>query len=152
MLMNRIGFVWKMLPPWLRLRIVRATQTKFTVSVAAVIFNRDQKVLLLNHVLRPFSGWGLPGGFVSAGESPDAAIRREIREETGLELEELALLRVRTIGPHVEILFTATAEGAGSVLSPREILDLGWFDIESMPEEMSGAQKKVIRETAGRRT
>ena len=146
MLVSRIGFVWKILPPWVRLRIVRATQTKFTVSAAAIIFDADGRILLLNHVLRPFSGWGLPGGFVSGGESPEHAIRREIREETGLELDDLRLLRVRTIGAHVEILFTATAEGEGEILSPREILDLGWFDIESMPREMSEAQKRVIRE------
>lgn len=143
---NRIGFVWKMLPAWSRLKLVRATQTKFTVSVAAVISDDDGKVLLLNHVLRPYSGWGLPGGFISRGEQPEDAIRREIREETGLELDDLKLFRIRTIGPHVEILFTAKAVGEAQVLSPREILELGWFRAQDMPDDMSPAQKLLIRE------
>ena len=85
MIRERIGFAWKILPPWLRLKIIRTTQQKFTVSAAAIITNDNGEVLLLNHVLRPFSGWGLPGGFLGAGEQPEEAIRREIREETGIE-------------------------------------------------------------------
>jgi hypothetical protein len=69
-LKNQIGIVWKALPPWLRLKIIRTTQQKFTVSAAAVIVNAEGKVLLLNHLLRPFSGWGLPGGFLTSAEQP----------------------------------------------------------------------------------
>src|SRR5215213_5978266 len=104
MLRKRIGFAWKILPPRLRMAIIRATQSKFTVSAAAIITNDAGEVLLLNHVLRPFSGWGLPGGFLTAGEQPDQAIRREIREETGIELKEVEMFRVRTLNRHVEML------------------------------------------------
>lgn len=149
MITKPVGFIWKSLPAWLRLRIIRATQGKFTVSTAAIITNADGKVLLLDHAFRPYSGWGLPGGFVTHSESPEDAIRREIREETGIELDELNMLRVRTLARHIEILFTARATSEGSVLSPREILELGWFDIESMPEDMSESQKKLIRSTVG---
>ncbi|HEX6125117.1 MAG TPA: NUDIX domain-containing protein [Pyrinomonadaceae bacterium] len=145
MLKKPIRFAWKILPPRLRLGIIRATQRKFTVSAAAIITNMKGEVLLLNHVLRPFSGWGLPGGFLSKGEQPEAAIRREIIEETGIELDELRMFRVRTLGRHVEILFAARTDGEPEVRS-REILELGWFDIESMPEQMSSAQKKMIQE------
>ena len=143
MLQKQVGFIWQSLPPWLRLKIVRATQRKFTVSTAAIITNHEGKVLLLNHALRPFSGWGMPGGFMMAGEQPVDTIRREIREETGVELEDLEMFRVRTIGSHVEILFTAKAVREASVRS-REILELGWFDVASMPENMSRAQKELI--------
>ena len=129
----------------MRLRLIRGTQAKFTVSTAAIITNAARQVLLLNHVLRPYSGWGLPGGFVSRGEDPDVAIRREIREETGIDLDDLEMFRIRTIDRHVEVLYTAIAVGEPSIRS-REILDLGWFDLETMPEDMSNAQKAVIRQ------
>lgn len=103
----------------------------------------EGKILLLNHVLRPFSGWGLPGGFVDHGESADAAIRRELMEETGIELAELKMYRTRVLNKHVEILFTAKAVGEPRVLS-REIIELGWFSLDDLPQGMSAAQCSVI--------
>ncbi len=70
MLKKIVGTIWKNLMPYLRLKIVRATQQKFTVSVAAIIINENEEILLLNHVLRPHSVWGIPGGFVKSGDSP----------------------------------------------------------------------------------
>ena len=145
MLAKQIGFAWKILPSWLRLRIIRTTQEKFTVSAAAVITDEEGKVLLLNHLLRPFSGWGLPGGFVNAGEQPEEAIRREIREETGMEINNVTMFRVRTIRRHIEILFTAEPSGEATVQS-REILGLGWFGIDDLPEALPRSQKNVIRQ------
>lgn len=58
------------------------------VTVDAVIFGRDEeslRLLLIERRLEPFAGrWALPGGFVKIEESLDDAIRRELREETGL--------------------------------------------------------------------
>ncbi|MEP6704856.1 MAG: NUDIX domain-containing protein [Acidobacteriota bacterium] len=143
-MIRRLGFVWKMLPPWLRLKLIRVTQIKFTASAAAVITNDQGKVLLLDHVLRPFSGWGIPGGFMSVGEQPEETIRRELREETGIELDALTMVRIKTLGRHLEIIFCAKALGEPEVMS-HEILALGWFDVDAMPTKMSNAQKKLIR-------
>ncbi|MGQ0540474.1 MAG: NUDIX hydrolase [Blastocatellia bacterium] len=129
----------------MRLRIVRLTQAKFTVSAAAVIVNEKQEVLLLNHVLRPFSGWGLPGGFIDYGEDSEQAIRREVREEVGIEVENLRMIRVRTVNAHIEVLFTARPVGVAEIKS-REIFELGWFRNSNLPDSMSSAQKQIIGE------
>ena len=138
-----VSLIWGKTPYFVRMRVIRATQPTFTVSVAAIITNRENKILLLDHVLRPFYSWGIPGGFVESNEQPETAIRREIREETGLELSDLRMLRVRTIRRHVEILFRAETDGAAEVKS-REIADLGWFDLQCLPEKTSAAQRKLI--------
>ncbi|MEP6903398.1 MAG: NUDIX hydrolase [Actinomycetota bacterium] len=138
-----VGTIWKLIPSRLRLKIIRATQKKFTASVGAIITNADEKVLLLEHLLRPASGWGIPGGFINQGEQPEAAVRRELREETGIELENLMMLRVRTTNLHIEILFRATSSGKAEVKS-REIKSLGWFEIDKMPVEMSSVQKSIV--------
>src|SRR5262245_42971076 len=105
------GKFWRGLPNSSRKFLVRATQKKFTVSVAAVITNDEGKILLLDHVLRPKFGWGMPGGFIESGEQPEDAIRREIKEETGLELTALEMVWIRTIHKHVEIIFRARSSG-----------------------------------------
>ena len=138
------GKIWKKLPPRVRTAITRIWQKTFTVSVAAIITNDAGEVLLLDHVLRPRSGWGIPGGFIDAGEQPDSALKREIREETGLELRDISLYRVRTLKRHVEILFTATAVGEARVLS-REIKELRWFDVDEIPPEMNLDQQFLLR-------
>ncbi|HEX8638961.1 MAG TPA: NUDIX hydrolase [Pyrinomonadaceae bacterium] len=145
MLKKCVGLIWGKTPYFLRVRIIRATQPKFTVSVAVIIVNEKSEVLLLDHVLRPYFNWGIPGGFIKAGEQPENAVRREILEETGLELAAAEMIRVRTINRHVEILFRARAIGEAAVKS-REINALGWFRIGEMPEQMSRTQKQLIEQ------
>ena len=143
--MQFVSKLWKKLPPWLRLRITRATQHKFTASVVGIVSNDVGEVLLLDHLLRPASGWGLPGGFLEPYEQPEDGIRRELREETGLELTDVAHYRTRIIRRHVEILFTARSNDKGKIGS-REIMELRWFAIDDMPPEMNRDQQTLISE------
>ena len=145
MIRKTIGKLWKMLPRAARLGIVRTTQTKFTVSVTAIVINDKREVLLLNHVIRPKSGWGFPGGFLDAGEQARDAVQREVREETGIGLENLQLRRVFVRGRHVEIAFSARPVGEPRVLSS-EIYELGWFGIEQLPEGTTLGLKMLIQE------
>ncbi|HXG83474.1 MAG TPA: NUDIX hydrolase [Pyrinomonadaceae bacterium] len=145
MIKKIIGIIWKKLTPAARVRIIRSTQKKFTVSAAAVVTNEKGEVLLLDHVFRPFSNWGIPGGFIEAGEQPEKAVIREIREETGLQLKNVRLVRARTAGRHVEILFRAEASGRAEAKS-REINRAEWFRSDRMPEEMSRKQKSDVLE------
>lgn len=144
MLKKIIGTIWRKIPYLMRRQLVRSSQTMFTVSVAAIITNDDNQVLLLDHVLRIGSGWGIPGGFIKRGEQLEEGLRREIREETGLELENVTILRMRTLDRHIEVLFRATAKGEPQVKS-REIKAVKWFTDETIPENMSGAHKSIIR-------
>lgn len=132
------------MPRRLRLEAVRLTQKKFTVSAVAVVVNEEGKILLLDHFLRPGASWALPGGFIEANEQPEAAIKREIREETTLRLENVELLGVRTIDRHIEILFRAEASGK-PVPNSAEIKTAGWFSIEEMPAETAEIQKQIVR-------
>jgi 8-oxo-dGTP diphosphatase len=143
-LVKIFGRLWKVLPANSRRWLTRRLQTSFTASAAGLVTDAHGKVLLLNHVLRPRSGWGIAGGFLDRGEQPEAALRREIREETGLELENVRLVRIRTMQSHLEIIFTATAVGEASVQS-HEIKELGWFDVHNMPADMSRDQQSLIR-------
>lgn len=145
MIKKIVGKVWRKIPAVVRLKLIRATQKKFTVSVGAVVTNEQNQILLLDHVFRPASGWGIPGGFIEYDEQIDEAIKRELLEETGLGLKNVEIYRTRTRGRHIEFLVRARADGEAEVKSI-EIKRLGWFSVNDLPPEMSRTQKEIIRE------
>ncbi len=64
------------------------------IGVGALIYDRD-RVLMAERGGEPLKGWwSIPGGLVETGESLDDAIRREVREETGLEVRPLGVLQI----------------------------------------------------------
>ena len=53
------------------------------------------KLLIVERASDPFKGyWSLPGGILESGEKLDAGVRREVLEETGLEVEPLSLFEI----------------------------------------------------------
>ena len=64
------------------------------IGVGALILDRD-RILMAQRGKEPLKGWwSLPGGLLELGESLADGIRREVREETGLEIRPLGILEV----------------------------------------------------------
>ncbi|MEE9169192.1 MAG: NUDIX hydrolase [bacterium] len=65
------------------------------LAVSAVVQNQDKEILIVRRAVEPGIGlWSLPGGVVKLGESVEQALRREIREECGIEVKIGELLGV----------------------------------------------------------
>ena len=128
---------------------MRLTHTRFTVTAGAVIFNDRKQVLLLKHRFRAGSGWGLPGGFLEPREQPIDALRRELREEIGLEVEDVELFAARSFKKpkQVEVLFRCRANASVKPLT-MEVERAEWFSIDSLPEGLPRDQRVYVERAA----
>lgn len=64
------------------------------VGVGAIIFD-DDRVLLVQRGHAPMKGeWSLPGGALEVGETLEEAVKREIKEETGLTVKPVTLVEI----------------------------------------------------------
>jgi len=83
-------------------------------KVAVVAFiEKDNRVLLVRRAMNPERGkWALPAGYVDYGEVPRDAVIREVREETGLEIDITRLVGVEgspgTFGASIVIVYAAS--------------------------------------------
>ena len=146
MLAQFFSSVFRYLPGSFRRRLVRLGQRRFTVTAGAFVFDDRGRILLLEHEFRPDSRWGIPGGFLDDREQPEEAMRRELREEVALEVDDVQLLFARTLlrPRQVEIHFACTTKGNPSP-SSFEIRKAAWFEPEELPEDLSRDQRRMIK-------
>ena len=150
MLKNLLSTIFRHTPTPVRRFLSRFRQPRFTVTVGAVITDDQGHVLLLQHVFRTGSGWGMPGGFILEAEQPEAALRRELREEVGLELERAEIAFVRTLRrpKHIEIVFRCLAKGEARPRS-LEVKSAAWFPLNALPETLAEDQRRLINRALG---
>lgn len=107
-------------------------------NVVAVIVNSDNKILLLKRSdfkdqWMP-SKWSLVGGAINKKESPEDACEREIKEETGLEINKF--VESFTIQRHEdseETIFACRYDGeATDITLNEENSNYGWYDVSEM--------------------
>jgi 8-oxo-dGTP diphosphatase len=97
-------------------------------TASVVVLNRHSEILLVKH---PYRGWELPGGTVKNQESIRAAVLREVKEKTGLDIR---LVRFCGIFQNVRAsichtLFTGKPIGSKMKMND-ESLDIGYFPVK----------------------
>lgn len=160
MKMPAIGYrVFGLLPKLVRHWAIRIVYPTFTAGAVCAIVDRergdgtvdaDVRLLLVKHSY--VRRWSMPGGLVDRDEEPTETIRREMREELGVELEIHAgpLVEMGDSRRHLDFVYRATLSPADvERLGPNspEITAVDWFALDQLPELADGVVSLAI--TAG---
>jgi ADP-ribose pyrophosphatase YjhB (NUDIX family) len=112
------------------------------VGVGGVVIHRN-RVLLIRRGSEPLKGeWSIPGGLLEVGEELAEAARRELREETGLEVEPLAVLEVfdrifragRRVRYHFVIVDFVCRLRGGKLQHGSDVLEARWVRREDLAQ------------------
>ena len=131
-----------------------------TVSAIIVRYcGAGWQTLLGRRKVDPFPGdYSLPGGFVEEGEGAECALRREVREETGLEVLQHELLGIGVeVYPYQGVArwcFSANylvTETRGIPQAASDVAELVWFSFDALPANLPFGDNRAGLELARRR-
>ena len=102
---------------------------------AVVLVAIDGKLVLVRRANEPALGeWSFPSGYVDRGEAVEDAAAREVREETGLEVEVTRLLGIYSRADDPVVLAAYAAEVVGGTMQAGdEVSDIDLFDPDALP-------------------
>lgn len=138
-----------------RLRASVGTDLLWLPGVSAVVYD-DAGRLLLGR--RADNGqWAVVSGILEPGEAPAVAAVREIREETGVEAEIVALTAVTAtdvvyygngdLAQYLDVCFWARAVGGEARVADDESTAVGWFAADGLPEPLAPTSAERIART-----
>lgn len=121
-----------------------------SLAVNAIVA-KEEGILLLKRKNEPFKGfWSLPGGFVEYGETVEEAVKREVKEETGLTVEPEKLIGVysernRHPGRHVvAVCYSASIKEGEVSLNLEENEEVKFFRFIEIPKNLAFDHNKMI--------
>ena len=113
-----------------------------------VLVSEGDRLLFVQRGAEPQIGkWCFPGGYVDQGEQVEAAARREVREETGLEVEITVLIGVYSLpsNPVIVVAYSGKVTG-GRLVAGTDAEDAGWFAASDLPELAFPHNVKIIED------
>lgn len=125
------------------------------VGIGVMIQNKKSEVLLgLRQGSHGAGEWSFPGGHLEFGETILETAKREVKEETGLSVEEFELISVademryiKTDGKHyLNIGIKAKFKsGEPKVLEPEKLKEWRWFNLDNLPDKLFEGTELTIK-------
>ena len=125
---------------------------------ASAVIRNERGELLVQERRYPAGKWSFPGGLMELGESAEQTARREVAEETSLELGELTLIGVYS-GPDmlchaangdewyvVNAAYAACSFSGEVRVNDGESLSFRWFLPEDIPDGLVSSHKLILRD------
>ena len=125
-------------------------QRSMTLGVRGLVLDDRNRVLLVRHTY--VSGFYLPGGGVEKGETLIEALKRELHEETNIQLDETPELfglyfnRRFSIRDHVALYVVRSFRLTQPHAPDREIAEAGFFALDALPADTTPATRARISE------
>ena len=143
--MRLLALFYNALPVRWQRRILDRTQARFLVGVVGLGVDPQGRVLLARHRFGA-PQWRFLGGFLSPGERLEDALAREVREETGLEIEVGPILEASQgfRWQRVELVYAYRPAGGAKRLS-EEVIELRAFDPAELPEVRADQRGMIER-------
>lgn len=140
--------------PTLRKHIKELKKRKPPLIVVNAVIQKDDEVLLIQRSKEPAKGsWVVPGGHVKYNEELEEAVIREVKEETGLEVNIVGIISTKTdkegIDPrgfHLAVNFLTTPV-KGRIQKTKEAKDIKWFKLGKLPKNLGLGCKEYFQET-----
>ncbi len=117
-----------------------------------VLLVRDGKILFGKRLNCAGAGtYGVPGGHVEFGESPEACAIRELKEETGLVVDKLKLVSIindprQDTGHYLQFVFLCESfDGEPVTVEPHKCAGWEWFDIDNPPKDVFYGHRDFLK-------
>ena len=132
--MRAIAAVFNRFPVRWQRRFMTAAHQTFLVGVVGIGVDAEGRVLLARHTFGS-PRWRLLGGFIARAERLEEALRREIEEETGLQVEVGPLFEAEAgyRWARIELVYPYRVTGGTERLSG-ELAELRWFPPDALPD------------------
>jgi len=123
-----------------------------SVATVAAIVKKKGKILLEKRAIEPFKGyWCLPGGHIKLGEEAEKAIKREVKEETGLKVKKVKFLFyqdeiIPRIRWHAVVLVFICEVSGKEKPQKAEVERIEWFTPqEALKLKLAFAHRKILK-------
>ena len=130
------------------------------VGATLLVLNQENHLLMIKRTDN--NRWGVPGGAMELGESLEETVKREVREEIGVDVKDLELFGVYSGQElyykypngaevyNVSVVYIIRNFNEEVIVNPDEHSEYKYFDVRNLPDEISPPIKSILRDLQAR--